>query len=52
LVFASRRSQGAQTGANLLVTTDMDCNWKLDGQRMDPLKAHDSKVFPVAPPIE
>jgi hypothetical protein len=40
---------GAQTGANLLVTTDMDCNWKLDGQRMDPLKAHDSKVFPVSP---
>jgi len=40
---------GAQTGAKLLVTTDMDCNWKFDGQPMDPLKAHDSKVIQVSP---
>lgn len=40
---------GAQTDTNLLVTTDMDCNWKLDGQPMDPLKAHASNVFPVSP---
>jgi hypothetical protein len=40
---------GAQADAKLLVTTDMDCNWKLDGQPMDPLKANDSKVIPVSP---
>jgi hypothetical protein len=40
---------GAQAGAKLLVTTDMDCNWKLDGQPMDPLMAHESKVVPVSP---
>ena len=30
---------GAQAGLALLVKTDMDCNWELDGQPMDPLKA-------------
>jgi hypothetical protein len=40
---------GAQTSTTLLVRTDMDCNWKLDGQPMDPLKASDSKVIPVSP---
>jgi hypothetical protein len=40
---------GAQAGVKLLVTTDMDCNWKLDGRPMDPLKADDSKVVPVSP---
>jgi hypothetical protein len=40
---------GAQAGVKLLVTTDMDCNWKLDGQPMDSLKADDSKVVPVSP---
>ena len=40
---------GAQAGAKLLVTTDMDCNWKLDGRPMDPLKSYDSKVIPVTP---
>src|ERR1035437_10122075 len=40
---------GARAGVKLLVTTDMDCNWKLDGQPMDPLKADDSKVVPVSP---
>lgn len=40
---------GAQADVKLLVTTDMDCNWKLDGQPMDPLKAGDSKVVPVSP---
>jgi hypothetical protein len=39
----------AQDSAKLLVTTDMDCNWKLDGQPMDPLKADNSKVIPVSP---
>jgi hypothetical protein len=39
---------GAQTGPALLVTTDMDCNWKLDGQPMDPLKADHAKVVPVS----
>ena len=39
---------GAQTGPALLVTTDMDCNWKLDGQPMDPLKADLAKVVPVS----
>ena len=27
----------------------MDCNWKLDGHSMDPLKAGDYKVIPVSP---
>src|ERR1035441_1377204 len=40
---------GAQDGGTLLVTTDLDCNWKLDGQPMDPLKADNSKVVPVSP---
>ncbi len=40
---------GAQTGPALHVTTDMDCNWKLDGQSMDPLKAANSRVVPVSP---
>jgi hypothetical protein len=40
---------GAQAGGTLLVKTDMDCNWKLDGQPMGLLKADDSKVVPVSP---
>jgi hypothetical protein len=40
---------GAQAGVKLLVKTDMDCNWKLDGRPMDPLKAVNSKVVPVSP---
>jgi hypothetical protein len=40
---------GAQAGAKLLVSSDMDCNWKLDGQPMDPLKAGEPKVVPVSP---
>ena len=39
----------AQAGVTLLVKTDMDCNWKLDGQPMGLLKADDSKVVPVLP---
>ena len=39
---------GAQTGPALLVTTDMDCNWKLDGQPMDLLKAGRAKAVPVS----
>jgi hypothetical protein len=27
----------------------MDCNWKLDGRPMDPLKANDSKIVSVSP---
>ena len=40
---------GAQTDVTLLVKSDMDCNWKLDGQPMDPLKADNSRVVPVSP---
>ena len=40
---------GAQAGVKLLVKTDIDCNWKLDGQPMGLLKADDSKVVPVSP---
>src|SRR5664279_6284046 len=40
---------GAQAGVTLLVTTDMDCNWKLDGRPMDPLEPYVSKVVPVSP---
>jgi hypothetical protein len=39
---------GAQASAKLLVSTDMDCNWKLDGQPMGLLKAADSKIVPVS----
>jgi Protein of unknown function (DUF1566) len=39
----------AQAGVTLHVTTDMDCNWTLDGQPMDPLKAGASRVVPVSP---
>jgi hypothetical protein len=40
---------GAQAGGKLYVTTDMDVNWKLDGQPMDPLKSGDRKIVPVSP---
>jgi hypothetical protein len=40
---------GAQASAKLFVTTDMDCNWKLDGQPMDQLQADNSKVISVSP---
>jgi len=39
---------GAQAIEKLRVNTDMDCNWKLDGQPMDPLEAHNPKVIPVS----
>jgi len=39
----------AQSDATLLVKNDMACNWKLDGQPMDPLKANGSRVVPVLP---
>ena len=32
----------------MLVKTDADCNWKLDGQPMDPLKAKGSRVVAVS----
>ena len=39
----------AQADVTLLLKTDIDCNWKLDGQPMDQLKADRSKVVPVSP---
>jgi len=33
----------------LLIKSDIDCNWKLDGRPMDPLKADGSMVIPVSP---
>ena len=39
---------GAQAGATLIVRTDMNCNWTLDGQAMGLLKAGDSKDIPVS----
>jgi hypothetical protein len=39
----------AQTAVTLLVKADIDCNWKLDGQPMDPLKADKSRVVAVSP---
>ena len=39
---------GAQAGATLIVKTDMNCNWTLDGQAMGLLKAGDSKHLPVS----
>jgi hypothetical protein len=40
---------GAKVDATLLVKTDDDCNWKLDEQPMDRLKANGSKVVPISP---
>jgi hypothetical protein len=40
---------GAQAGATLVVKTDMNCNWTLDGQAMGLLKAGDSRDLPVSP---
>jgi len=39
----------AQSEVTLLVKTDIDCNWKLDGKPMSPLKADGSRVVPVSP---
>ena len=39
---------GAQAGATLIVKTDMNCNWTLDGQAMGLLKAGDSRDLPVS----
>jgi uncharacterized protein DUF1566 len=38
----------AQAGATLLATTDLDCNWKLDGKPQGLLKADDSSVVAVS----
>jgi hypothetical protein len=40
---------GAQTGTTLRVRTDMNCNWKLDGQPMGPLWADTPIVVAVSP---
>ena len=40
---------GAQADVTLHVTTDMDCNWKLDGQHMEPLNVGDRKEFTISP---
>jgi hypothetical protein len=40
---------GAQAGVTLLVKSDVDCNWKLDGHPMNLLKADNSRVVPVSP---
>jgi hypothetical protein len=40
---------GAQVGATLLVRSDVDCNWKLDGHPMSLLKADGPRVVPVSP---
>jgi hypothetical protein len=45
---AGTQAAGAQADATLLVKTDADCNWKLDGQPMDPLKAKGSRVVAVS----
>lgn len=38
----------AQSDATLLVTTDLDCSWGLDGHDMGTLKAGDSRVIPAS----
>ncbi len=38
----------AQSGATLVVTTDIDCSWKLDGHSQGILKADDSATVPVS----
>lgn len=48
-VFCLSALAGAQTGATLVVTTDMRCNWSLDGRPMGLLMTDDSKVVPVSP---
>jgi hypothetical protein len=39
---------GAQASTTLQVTTDMDCNWSLDGHPMGLLQTGDSKIVPVS----
>ncbi len=48
LVLCLSALAGAQAGPTLLVKTDMDCNWKLDGQPMGLLKADAPKAVPVS----
>ena len=45
----SMRALCVRRTAELLVKADADCNWKLDGQPMEPLKAKDPRVFPISP---
>lgn len=40
---------GAQVDIKLLISTDISCNWKLDGQPMGLLKAEEVKIIPVSP---
>jgi hypothetical protein len=39
----------AQAGSKLFLTTDIDANWKVDGQPMDPVKPGDHRVVLVSP---
>ena len=48
LLFATAAPLRAQSGATVLVTTDLDCNWKLDGKPQGVLKADDAKVVQVS----
>ncbi|MGA3211557.1 MAG: DUF1566 domain-containing protein [Terriglobales bacterium] len=45
LVCVANQRLWAQAPAALLVTTDMDCNWKLDGTAQARLSADDAKVI-------
>jgi len=44
LCLALSSFAAAQSSASLLATTDLDCNWKLDGKPQDLLKVDDSIV--------
>jgi hypothetical protein len=46
--FGSSALAGAQADATLIVKTDLDCNWTLDGQAMGLLKVGDSRDLPVS----
>jgi Protein of unknown function (DUF1566) len=49
LLFLSAPSMvRAQASPSLLATTDLDCNWKLDGKPQGVLKADDSTVVQVS----
>jgi hypothetical protein len=48
LLTAIRTEAAKRASATLLVTTDMDCDWKLDGVSQGRLKAGDAKTVPVS----
>ena len=49
LIFWFSTSAEAQAGSTLLVKTDMNCDWRLDGRPMGLLKADEPRIVLVSP---